>query len=202
MKLKRLICGLVALLAFSTLAPAQTVKGKNFSGGRAPTPGTQYVGCNFSSGSLLLKDGKWEPHVIRFTGAPKFTECNFTNTRPSAGTLTRCNTTLRRNEVDLTTQTLPILLSDGETVTFTWRAKEDQILGRTDPKTLKPIYKPLPTKLPVIDDDAPAYRSQRVDGKVKVVKVTRADVQRLIDAKAAIVKEEVMPTISIREIAP
>jgi len=41
-----------------------------------------------------------------------------------------------------------------------------------------------------------------VDGKVEVVKVTRADVQRLIDAKAAAAKEEVMPTVSIREVAP
>jgi len=60
----------------------------------------------------------------------------------------------------------------------------------------------LPTRLPVVEDDAPAYRSQRVDGKVRVVKVTRADVQRLIDAKAAAAKEEVMPTVSIREVAP
>ena len=201
MRLSKLICALTALLLASS-AGAQTVKGKNFSGGRAPTPGTLYVGCNFSSGSLNYVAGKWTPHILTFVGTPTFVECNFTNTRPSAGTLTHCNTTLRRNDVALTTETLPILLSDGETATFSWLGKEHQILGRTDPKSLKPIYKPLPTRLPIGDDDAPAYRSQRVDGKVRVVKVTRADVQRLIDAKAAAAKEETMPTISIRVIAP
>ena len=200
----RTMISIIALLALASSAGAQTVaslKGKNFSGGRAPR-GVEnpwgreaYADCNFSTQSLQYKDGKFVPWVLRFTGAPKFTDCNFTNTVPSAGTLTRCNTTLRRNAVDLTTETLPILLSDGETATFSWRAKEDQVLGRTDPKTLTPIYKPLPTRLAINDEAAPAYRSQRVDGKVEVVKVTRADVQRLIDAKAAVVKEETMPTV-------
>ena len=208
MRLKRLICGLVAAnlaLLLASSAGAQTVaslKGKNFSGGRTPTVADVYIGCNFSSGTLNYVAGKWAPHVVAFTGTPTFRECNFTNTRPSAGTLIHCNTTLRRNDVDLTTQTLPILLSDGETATFSWLGKEDQILGRTDSKSLKPIYKPLPTRLPVVDDAAPAYRSQRVDEKVEVFKVTRADVQRLIDAKAAVVKEETMPTATIREVAP
>ena len=210
MRLSKLICALTALLLASS-AGAQTVaslKGKNFSGGRPPhgveNPWGRlaYADCNFSSGSLDFVGGKYVPHVLVFTGTPTFRDCNFTNTRPSAGTLTHCNTTLRRNDVALTTETLPILLSDGETATFSWLGKEDQILGCTDPKTLKPIYKPLPTRLPVVDDDAPAYRSQRVDGKVKVVKVTRADVQRLIDAKAAAAKEETMPTATIGVIAP
>ena len=208
MKAMKRLAIISIILAVAGIAGAQPLQGKNFSGGRAPN-GVEnpwgreaYKGCNFSSQTLRLVDGKWTPHVLRFTGAPKFTECNFTNTVPSAGMLTRCNTTLRRNAVDLTTETLPILLSDGETATFSWRAKEDQILGRTDPKTLKPIYKPLPTKIAIFDESAPAYRSQRVDGKVKVVKVTRADVQRLIDAKAEIVKEETLPTVSIREVAP
>ena len=205
MRLSKLICALTALLLASS-AGAQTVaslKGKNFSGGRPPhgveNPWGRlaYADCNFSSGSLDFVGGKYVPHILAFTGTPTFRECNFTNTRPSAGTLTRCNTTLRRNDVDLTTQTLPILLSDGETATFTWLGRENQILGRTDPKTLKPIYKPAPTRIPVVDDDAPAYRSQRVDGKVEVFKVKRADVQRMIDMKAAMVEEEKMPTATI-----
>jgi len=132
MRLKRLICGLVALLAFSTLAPAQTIRGENFSGGTTVTVADEYIGCNFSfQQPKIMANGTTIPQLINLPTTATFFRCNFVNSRPQEGSqAVKCNTTLMARQIETGTELLSVVTDDGTTVSKTIKAYSTIIYGR------------------------------------------------------------------------
>ena len=92
-------------------------KGENFS--NQPTPSIidmEYQACNFSTPNCLTVNGK-KVGLRLFPGddTPRtFIGCNLVNREPPPGsTLIKCNTTIRENQIEVSSEDLVI---DAETI--------------------------------------------------------------------------------------
>ena len=137
MRLKRLICGLVAVnlaLAVASSAGAQTVaslKGKNFSGGTTVTVASEYEGCNFSyQQAKVMANGTTIPTVINLATTATFRGCNFVNARPPEGSVCiNCNTALVYKKLETGTKQLSAVDENGTTITKTIKTYSHVLYG-------------------------------------------------------------------------
>lgn len=117
-------------------------KTKNFRNGEIPYVQKEYEGQCFA---FDQPDGILPNRIFPDDDTPRtFIGCNLVNAVPPAGsTLVMCNTSIIKRGLSVLGDEIII---DG--VSIQEENYEDEILGRTNPDTLKPEYKEIPIRVP------------------------------------------------------